>query len=271
MPKKVILVTGASSGFGNGAVKALLNKGYIVYASARRMDRMRDLEENGAILLPMDITQQDEVEAGIKRIIDESGRIDGLVNSAGYGGYGAVECVTMEEAHKQFDVNVFGLAMVTKAVLPFLRKNGGNIVNISSGAGFSTFPMGGWYSASKHAVEALSDALRCEVERFGVHVSLIEPGSVKTEFVDVAMKQFDTVEHGEAYQKQADNFKKSFVKSYESAPTAEVVVRAIVEAVTSNHPKIRYKVAGARMVAFMKRWLPDRIFDRIGNAIMGQN
>lgn len=271
MSKKVILVTGASSGFGSGTVKALLKKGYIVYASARRIERMKELEEKGAILLPMDITKQEEIETGIKRIIEKSGRIDGLVNSAGYGGYGAVECVTMEEAHKQFDVNVFGLVMVTKAALPYLRKNGGNIVNISSGAGFSTFPMGGWYSASKHAVEALSDALRCEVERFGVHVSLIEPGSVKTEFMDVAMRQFDTVEHGEVYKKQAEGFKSSFVKSYENAPTEEVVTQAIVAAITSKQPKIRYRVAGAGMIAFMKRWLPDRVFDRIGNMIMGQN
>ncbi|OZG69059.1 oxidoreductase [Bifidobacterium eulemuris] len=270
MSQKVVLVTGASSGFGKGAAKALLDRNYVVYASSRRLDRLKDLEQEGAIPLPMDITNPAEVNAGIRTIMRQSGRIDALVNSAGYGGYGAMEDVPLEEARKQFDVNVFGLAMVTKAVLPHMRENGGNIVNLSSGAGFSTFPMGGWYSASKHAVEALSDALRCEVERFGIHVSLIEPGSVKTEFMDVAMRHFNALKHGEAYQEQALKFKDSFIRSYENAPTPEVVVEAIVKAVTSDRPKTRYKVAGASLLSFMKKTLPDKAFDAIGSIAMGQ-
>lgn len=271
MQNKVALVTGASSGFGSGAVSALLEKGYIVYASARRVERMRELEEKGAILVPMDITNQQDIKACVSKIIEEKGRIDVLINSAGYGSYGAIEVVSIEEARKQFDVNVFGLAAITKEVLPYMRKTGGRIVNISSGAGFATFPMGGWYAASKHALEALSDALRCEVERFGIHVSLIEPGSVKTEFADIAMKHFDPTNQIDVYKKQAEGFKNAFVKSYENAPDSAVVIKAIVDAITSKNPKTRYKVAGAGMLAFMKKWLPDRVFDKIGSAVMGQN
>lgn len=271
MNNKVVLVTGASSGFGSGAVEALLDKGYTVYACARRIERMYKLSEKGAILIPMDITKQSDIEEGIAKIIAEQGHIDVLINSAGYGSYGPVETVSMEEARRQFDVNVFGLAAITKEVLPYMRKTGGRIVNISSGAGFSTFPMGGWYSASKHAVEAYTDALRSEVERFGIKVSLIEPGSVKTEFSDMAMNHFAKVIQPDAYKKQAEAFSRAFIKSYENAPGPDNVVKAIVNAVISKNPKIRYKVSGAAMVSFMKKWLPDKTFDRIGSAIMGQN
>lgn len=271
MKTLVALVTGASSGFGKAIATALLEKGYIVYASARRIDSMQELEEKGAILVPMDITNHQDIKACVSKIISQKAHIDILVNSAGYGSYGAIEVVPIEEARKQFEVNVFALAALTKEVLAHMRKTGGRIINISSGAGFSAFPMGGWYAASKHALEAFSDALRCEVKRFGIDVVLIEPGSVKTEFADIAMKHFDTINQIDVYKKQAEGFKNAFVKSYKNAPSSDIVTKAVLAAITSKSPKIRYKVAGAGMLSFMKRWLPDAVFDKIGIMVMGQN
>lgn len=240
MSEKVILVTGASSGFGELAVERLLNKGYTVYAAARRLDRMKNLEKKGAKLLSMDVTSDEQVDAGIATIIKKEGSIYGLVNNAGYGGYGMIESVSLDEAQRQFQVNVFGLARVTKAVLPHMRsKKEGRIVNLASVAGQVAFGMGGWYTASKHAVEALSDALRNEVKDFGIHVSVIEPGAVKTEFLDRAMEVIDAV------------------------------ANAIIKGIDSNSPKTRYPVNVAASAIAMKRILPTSVFDNIINNTMG--
>lgn len=269
--RKVILVTGASSGFGELAVSKLLDRGYIVYAAARRIDRMKSLEAKGAKLLSMDVTSDEQVNSGVTEIIENEGRIDGLVNNAGYGGYGMIESVDLEEAEYQLQVNVIGLARVTKAVLPYMRnQKSGNIVNLSSVAGHMAFPMGGWYTASKHAVEALSDALRSEVKRFGIKVSIVEPSAVQTEFLDRALEKIDEVAHDEAYLKQVEGFKKAFSKNYENAPGPEAVANAIVDGVTSNKPKIRYQVSGAKSAILLKKLLPQRTFDNIMSNVMGQ-
>ncbi len=262
---KVILITGASAGFGKLAVKELLKQGHIVYAGARRLEKMKDLESLGAKIYKMDVTLDDDVKTVIDELIKHEGRIDVLVNNAGYGGYGMVEAVSLEEAQRQFDANVFGLARVTKAVLPHMRgKKSGTIINMSSVVGKISSPMIGWYGASKHAVEALSDALRSEVKGYGIKVALIEPGAMATEFLDVALKQIKTVEHPAEYQENVDNFIESFKGNYTNAPGPEKVVKTILKAANSNNPKARYAVGSdSKLAIFMNYIMPAKAMDNI--------
>lgn len=157
--------------------EALLAQGYTVYHAARRLDQMDDLKAKGAHPLRMDVVDDASVQAGVKRIIDEQGRIDVLINNAGYAVYGMIESVDLELARRQFEVNVFGVARLTRTLLPHMRRQtSGHIINISSVVGKVSGSVLGWYAASKHSVEAISDALRVEVESFGIRVAMIEPG-----------------------------------------------------------------------------------------------
>lgn len=269
MVKKVVLITGASSGFGKLSAEKLLERGFIVYGAARRVEKMKGLKEKGAIPLVMDVTSDEQVDLGIARIISEQGRVDTIVNNAGYGSYGMIECVSMDDAHKQFEVNVFGAIRVIKAVLPHMRKQGrGNIVNISSVIGRVYAPIAGWYGASKHALEALSDSLRAEVKQFGIKVSLIEPGAVKTDFFDVAMKRLEDVEHHEAYKKQVQNFKKLFASMYDKAPGPGKVADTIVKAIESKNPKTRYAVGNAMSEIMLGKIMSDKTMDNMMNKMM---
>jgi NAD(P)-dependent dehydrogenase (short-subunit alcohol dehydrogenase family) len=172
---KVVLITGASSGIGKEAARTLKKAGSVVYAAARRSEMMKDLESDGIRVLQLDLTEEDSIEACVKSIIERDGRIDILVNNAGYGSYGAIEDVPISEARRQFEVNLFGLARLTQAVLPSMRaKRFGRIVNISSIAGKIYTPFGGWYHATKFALEGFSDCLRLEVEPFGINVVVVE-------------------------------------------------------------------------------------------------
>src|SRR5512139_4283396 len=178
-PPRVALVTGGSSGIGECTVRELLDAGFVVYAVARRVERMQALSEAGAHVFAMDVTDDDSMVAGVQRIIDEQGRIDVLVNNAGYGSYGAVEDVPIDEARRQFEVNVFGLARLTQLVTPHMRRReSGTIVNISSIGGKIYEPLGSWYHATKFAVEGLSDSLRVELKPHGIDVVIIEPGAI---------------------------------------------------------------------------------------------
>jgi len=166
--KTVALVTGASSGIGKETVKKLLEAGYTVYAAARRVEKMNDLADLGASILKMDVTDRVSIEAGVTNILYGERSIDVLVNNAGYGSYGAIEDVPLEEVRRQFEVNIFGLARLTQLVLPGMReKRFGKIVNVSSMGGKIYTPFGGWYHATKHALEGLSDSLRLETAPFG--------------------------------------------------------------------------------------------------------
>jgi len=186
--KKIVLVTGASSGIGQATAVLLNKKGYLVYAAARRIEKMKHLEDQGIRTIKMDVTCDDEMVAGVDKIMQEQGRIDILVNNAGYGSYGAIEDVPLAEAHRQFEVNVFGLARLCQLALPHMRKNHyGKIVNISSMGGKLHTPLGGWYHSTKYALEGLSDCLRLEVQEFGVDVIIIEPGIIKSEWGDIAI------------------------------------------------------------------------------------
>jgi short-subunit dehydrogenase len=184
--KQVIFITGASSGMGKDAALQLIKEGHIVYGAARRVQQMEDLTKAGGHALPLDVTDENSVKKAVDTIIKNEGRIDVLVNNAGYAVYGAVEDTTLDDARRQYEVNIFGLAAVTKAVLPHMREqHSGKIINISSMGGKMYTPMGAWYHSTKHALEGWSDCLRLELKPFGIDVVIVEPGIIKTEFADV--------------------------------------------------------------------------------------
>lgn len=262
---KIALITGASSGFGKEIVKRLMAKGYMVYATARRLEKMKDIELLGARLLSMDVTDDRQVLDCVERIIMESGGIDLLINNASYGGYGAIEVVSMEEAHRQFEVNVFGVARVLRAVLPYMReKRGGLIINISSLVGKFVLPFAGWYSASKHALEALTDAMRCEVKSFGIKVALVEPGAMNTGFLDIALTQMNSLDYPDDYKGFANGFQDMFVGGYKNAPDSSVVASAVMKIVVSKNPRTRYRVGrDCKLLLMFKSIMSDKMLDTI--------
>jgi NAD(P)-dependent dehydrogenase (short-subunit alcohol dehydrogenase family) len=182
MTQNVALVTGASSGIGEATALSLQAAGYLVYGAARRVDRMTSLADKGVRVLAMDITDEASMAAGVKQILADNDGIDVLVNNAGFGSYGALEDVPMDDARYQFEVNLFGMARLIQLVLPAMRKQrSGRIINVSSIGGKIYEPMGGWYHATKFAVEGLSDSLRLELAPFGIQVVVVEPGAIRTE------------------------------------------------------------------------------------------
>lgn len=267
MARKVVLVTGASSGIGEAAVELLLKNGYTVYAAARRTERMKGLKKKGAKLLKMDVTSEEDLINGVNQIIEEQGRIDTLVNNAGYGSYGAIEDVPLEEAKRQFDVNIFGLARLTQLVLPHMRKKKfGRIVNISSMGGKIYTPFGGWYHATKHALEGFSDCLRLEVEPFGIDVVVIEPGGIKTDWGIIAADNLLKTSGKGAYRKSAKKGAIGMKEMYsgDKLSDPEVIAKAIYQAVSTKKPKTRYAVGYMSAPSiFLRKILSDRMFDRI--------
>ncbi|MGW4909064.1 oxidoreductase [Streptomyces sp. NPDC004270] len=269
MTKKVALVTGASSGIGEAAARQLQEAGFIVYGAARRTDRMSGLAASGVRTLSLDVTSETSVGNAVAEIVAAQGRIDVLVNNAGYGSYGALEDVPMEEARAQIEVNVFGLARLTQLVLPHMRaQRSGTIVNISSMGGRFATPMGAWYHASKYAVEGLSDALRLELKRFGIDVVLIEPGSIRTEWGAIAADRLRATSSDGPYAEQADAMAKSLERSSQPGTRmtspATVIGKAVAKAATTRHPRTRYRVGfGARPLILLSRLLPDRAFDAL--------
>ena len=268
MKKKVILITGASAGIGKATALQLIKEGHIVYGAARRIDKMKDLQEAGGYALQMDVLKNEDMEAGVAKIMDEQGRIDVLVNNAGYAVYGSVEDITIDEARRQFEVNIFGLARLTQLVLAHMRsQKSGTIVNISSVGGKIFTPLGAWYHATKHALEGWSDSLRMEVDQFGIDVVIIEPGAIKTEFVDVMNQPMLDRSANGPYDGLAKAMAKTAEESYSkkgrhSGP--EVIAATISKAIKSRRPKTRYASgAMAGMVLFMRRWLSDRAFQKM--------
>ena len=270
---RTALVTGASSGIGQDTARRLQALGYTVYGAARRTDRLRALAADGIRPLPMDVTDDASMSAGVNRILEETGRIDVLVNNAGYGSFGAVEDVPMDEARRQFEVNVFGLARLTQLVAPHMRAQGsGTIINISSIGGRLTTPLGGWYHATKYAVEALSDALRMELRPFGIDVVVVEPGGIRTAWWAIAADHLEATAEGSAYATQvkavAGSMRSESNQRRFSAPA--VIARTIGKIVTARHPRTRYAVgfmAGPLIAA--RRILPDRAFDLLIGAAFG--
>lgn len=264
---QVALVTGASSGIGEATVHALLGAGYTVYAAARRVERMEALKHDGARLLALDLTDEASLTDGVRKVLAEAGRIDVLVNNAGYGSYGALEDVPLSEGRRQFEVNVFGLARLTQLVLPGMREcRSGTIVNVSSMGGQYYEPLGSWYHATKFAVEGLSDSLRIELRPFGIRVVVIQPGAIRSEWSAIARTSLLEASANGPYARSARRvarvLKASYMPGMASSP--EVVARAILRAVESPRPAARYRVGmGAKPILALRKILPDRAFDRI--------
>ncbi|MEX0360257.1 MAG: oxidoreductase [Allomuricauda sp.] len=270
--KKVIIVTGASSGIGKATALQLIQEGHTVYGLARRVENMQDLIKAGGNAMSMDVTQHDQVKAVIANILKKENRVDVLVNNAGFAIWGAVEDVSYEDAKRQFEVNIFGLAEVTKAVLPSMRnQKSGTIINISSIGGRIYSPLGAWYHATKHALEGWSDCLRLEVEKFGIDVVIVEPGAIRTEFGDVMNDNFSRSKNG-AYSELANLITAAVEDTYspgKSSPPG-VIAEVISKAVKVNKPKTRY--AAGKMAAqtlFFRKWFSDRFFDKAIIRIMG--
>jgi NAD(P)-dependent dehydrogenase (short-subunit alcohol dehydrogenase family) len=261
----VALITGASSGIGEATALELVRRGFTVYGVARRVDRMAGLAAHGVHVFDMDVTDDASITSGVERILREQGRIDVLVNNAGYGSYGALEDVPIEEARRQFEVNVFGLARLTQLVLPQMRaRHSGRIVNISSIGGKFYEPLGAWYHATKFAVEGMSDSLRLELQPHGVHVIVIEPGTIRTEWSGIAAKSAVARSAGTAYGRQVEQFAKVYELADRPGVGArpDVVATVIAKAVTARRPRIRYAVPfGAKAILLLRRILTDRAFD----------
>ena len=267
MPTKVALVTGGSSGIGEAAARALAAAGFTVYAAARRVERMQPLTEVGIRPFAMDVTDDASIQAAVATIIDEQGRIDVLVNNAGYGSYGALEDVPMDEARAQMEVNVFGAARLTQLVLPHMRgQRSGTIVNVTSMGGKIYTPLGAWYHATKFALEAISDCLRMEVKPFGINVVVVEPGGIRTEWPGIAAEKVRAVSSTGPYAPQGNAVAQSLVSesTQRRSSPPELIAKTIVKAVTTRRPKTRYAVGyGAKPIIFMHDVLPDRAFDAL--------
>lgn len=261
---QVVLVTGASSGMGKDFAHRLLKEEYIVYGAARRLERMADIKEAGGHAVQLDITNEASIVDTVDRIIKEQGRLDVLINNAGYGSYGAIEDVPIEEARRQFEVNIFGLARLTQLVLPHMRsQQSGKIINISSIGGKIYTPLGGWYHATKHALEGLSDCLRFETKPFGIDVIIIEPGGVETEWGNIAMEAAMTRSGNSAYKNTAQGLNNALQKYKNMAPP-KVISNLIVKALKAKKPKTRYFAGtAARQMLFIRKILSDKMFDKL--------
>ena len=268
---RAILITGCSTGIGRETAKHLAARGGVdVYATARKPETIADLEADGCKTLALDVTDEVSMSAAVAEVEREHGAVWGLVNNAGYSQSGAVETIPLDSLRSQFETNVFGLVRMCQIVLPGMRRAGsGRIVNISSMGGKLTFPGGGAYHATKHAVEALSDALRFEVAGFGVDVVVIEPGLIKTSFSETAVSSLGETAGDGPYAEFNAAVAKSTAEVYEG-PLArlgggpEKVAQKIETALTSSRPKPRYKVtASATLAMTQRRLLSDRMWDRV--------
>ncbi|WP_432845848.1 oxidoreductase [Amycolatopsis sp. CA-161197] len=267
MAPKVALVTGASSGIGESTARELLERGYTVYGAARRVERMADLAERGVRTLALDVTDEESVEKAVAAIVAESGRIDLLVNNAGYGSYGAVEDVPLSEARYQFEVNVFGAARLIQLVLPVMRaQRSGRIVNISSMGGKIYTPLGAWYHGTKFALEGFSDSLRMEVRPFGIDVVVVEPGGIATEWGGIAVDHMTEVSGKGAYSDLAGKLAKGMNSGINARMMSQpsVIAKTVAKAATARRPRTRYAAGfGAKPLIFLRRALPDRAFDTL--------
>ncbi len=266
---RAVLITGCSSGIGHETARYLAEKGHRVYATARKPEAIADLGAAGCETLACDVTDEASMKACVDAVEAAEGGVYALVNNAGYSQSGAVETVPLDSVRRQFETNVFGLLRMCQLTLPGMRKQGsGRIVNVSSMGGKLTFPGGGVYHATKHAVEALSDAMRFEVRGFGVDVVVIEPGLIKTGFADAALGSMEATDDGEPYGEFNKAVGKATAGAYESGFAKlgggpDTVARKIERAITASKPKPRYKVtASASLIMAQRGLMSDRMWDR---------
>jgi len=267
--QKVVLITGASAGIGKESAIQLANKGYIVYAAARRTDKLKELEAYGIHSITLDVTQEDSIINCVKTIIDKEKQIDVLINNAGYGSYGSVEDVPLEEAKYQFEVNIFGLARLSQEIIPYMRRQkSGRIINVSSIGGRIGEPHGAWYHATKFALEGLSDSMRMELKQFGIDVVVIQPGAIKSEWNEIArdkmLQTSGSTDYGDLVKKHIALFKYADKRASEPKVIADVIYKAV----KSSKPKTRYVAGeGAKIILFLRKLLSDKGFD---NLMLGQ-
>lgn len=262
--KKVVLITGASSGIGREIAQHLAKNGFIVYGAARRTERMKDLEALGIRTLAMDVTDETSMVSGLGVLMAREGRIDVLVNNAGFGSYGAIEEVPIKDARYQLEVNVFGAARLIQLVLPHMRaQHSGKIINISSIGGKVSMPLGGWYHASKFALEAISDALRNEVGQFGIDVVVIEPGGVRSEWGDIAVENGLKNSGKGVYKNMTEKFAVLQKKYGDRLAEPIVIANLVLKIILANRPRTRY-AAGfmAGPILTMRKILSDRMIDK---------
>jgi NAD(P)-dependent dehydrogenase (short-subunit alcohol dehydrogenase family) len=267
-PSKAVLITGCSSGIGRATAVRLAKKGWTVYASARRPESIADLAEAGCRTLRLDVTDADSMRAAVAEVEREQGAVGVLINNAGYSQSGPVEQIDMEAVRRQFETNVFGVVALTQLVLPRMREQRwGKIVNVGSMGGRLTFPGGGFYHATKHALEAISDALRFEVRGFGINTILVEPGLIVTEFGNAAVASMDDVADDGPYAEFNAKLTKLTTETY-AGPMRhlgggpDAVAKAIEKAISRKRPSARVRVtASARLAIAQRRLTPDRVWD----------
>jgi hypothetical protein len=264
-PRKTVLITGCSSGVGRATAEAFLEDDWAVYATARNPADIETLgERDGCDLNTLDVTDPEDVDRVVSRMVERDGRIDALVNNAGYGQHGPLEDVTDELLHRQFDVNVFGPHRLARAVLPHMREAGdGTIVNVSSVAGRVAAPGMGAYAGSKHAIEGMSDALRAEVEPFGLDVVVVQPGPVETSFRDRVEEELAAGDRTAAYESVYEFQEDADLIGGEGpfAVPPEAVAEVVLEAAVSPDPQARYPVGSFAKLSLNARFLPDALRD----------
>jgi NAD(P)-dependent dehydrogenase (short-subunit alcohol dehydrogenase family) len=275
---KVVLITGCSSGIGEATARRLLAAGHQVIATARRAETLAALQEAGAMTLALDVTREETMRAAVAAVEQQFGRIDVLLNNAGYSQSGAAEEVPLDAVRRQFETNVFGGLRLAQLVLPGMRRRKwGRIINLSSMGGRLTFPGFGVYHASKYALEALSDALRFEVRRLGVDVVLIEPGLIKSEFGRTAIASMS--DPGGSGDSPYAAFNAALIKAtaegYEKGPLAALsgtpdhVARVVERAIAARRPRARYTVTpSAKLLLGLRRWLSDPMWDAFMGTIV---
>lgn len=273
MIQKTVMITGCSTGIGRHLAEYLTHSGYRVIATARNLETIADLD--AALKLPLDVTDNASVNAAVNQTIQRFGRIDILINNAGYAIRGAVEETTETRIHQMFNVNVYGLLRMIRAVVPQMRLQGkGHVINIGSIGGKLSMPVNGTYTASKHAVEALSDALRWELAPFGIRVVLIEPGPIKSNFLQTAHSNSDNVitNPNSVYFGLYQNYEQFTQRSRVHEPGPEVVSRVVRKVIEATKPKARYPVAvpfATRLMLLlndnMRDYLINKAFGRRGN------
>lgn len=263
---KVALVTGASSGIGRATALALHKEGFITYATARQLPSITALQDHGLHTLALDVTDEESMMQAVQTIEASHGAVDVLVNNAGYGEMGPIEEISMQRWRRQFETNVFGLVRMAQLVLPGMRRKGwGRIINISSMGGEFTTPLGGAYHATKYAVESVSDALRFEVNPFGVDVVIIQPGVVATPLAEATLASIQTTPDS-PYRAQVEGLRRMSEANIGQASngvlTPEQVATVIVQAAQTQRPETRYKLgATAEQMISTRRMLSDREWD----------
>ena len=266
---RTVLITGCSTGIGRATASRLASAGWTVYATARRPETLDELVAQGCRALALDVTDEASMQAAVDQMLAEVGRIDALVNNAGYSQSGAAETLDLDDVRRQFETNVFGLLRLSQMVLPTMRaQRSGRIVNISSMGGKLVFPGGAVYHATKYAVEAISDAMRFEVAGFGIEVVIIEPGLIVTNFENAALASMDGLSKGDgAY----DNFNRAVGKATSEAYSGpmrrlgggpDAVAKVVAKSLRARRPHVRYTVTpSAKLALSVRRVMPDRLWD----------